>query len=127
LSSEKGLIGCNGNKGRCTAVYKDGTGRRAARAPFDSGVLSPFLPGRIDPGESKDEQATKQGRGGNLAGKTKDELLLIWLVFWIHLRVRRHPEESLPKYGLPLEAIALLLMGLTGHLDGFLSGVNGPG
>ena len=26
-----------------------------------------------------------------------------------------------------LEAIALLLMGLPGHLDGFLSGVNGPG
>src|SRR4029077_21119284 len=74
LSSEKGIIGCHGNKGRRTAVYKDGTGRRAARAPFDSGVPSPFLPGRIDPGESKDEQATKQGRGGNLPGKTKDEL-----------------------------------------------------
>ena len=53
--------------------------------------------------------------------------VLIWLVFWIHLRVRRHPEESLPKYRLPLEAIAVLLMGLPGHLDGFLSGVNGPG
>ena len=51
----------------------------------------------------------------------------IWLVFCIHLRVRRHPEESLPKYRLPLEAIAVLLMGLTGHLGGFLSGVNGPG
>ena len=53
--------------------------------------------------------------------------VLIWLVFWIHLRVRRHPEESLPKYRLPLEAIAVLLMGLPGHLYGFLSGVNGPG
>ena len=53
--------------------------------------------------------------------------VLIWLVFWIHLRVRRHPEKSLPKCRLPIEAIAVLLVGLTGHLGGFLSGVNGPG
>jgi len=52
---------------------------------------------------------------------------LIWLVFWIHFRVRRHAEESLPKYRLPIEAIAVLLVGLTAHLGGFLSGVNGPG
>jgi uncharacterized membrane protein len=53
--------------------------------------------------------------------------VLIWFVFWIHLRVRRHPEESLPKYRLPIEAVTVLLVGLTGHLGGFLSGVNGPG
>jgi uncharacterized membrane protein len=53
--------------------------------------------------------------------------VLIWLVFWIHLRVRRHPVESLPKYRLPIEAIGVLLVGLTGHLGGFLSGVSGPG
>jgi uncharacterized membrane protein len=53
--------------------------------------------------------------------------VLIWLVFWLHLRVRRHPEESLPKYRLPIEAVAVLLVGLTAHLGGFLSGVNGPG
>ncbi len=53
--------------------------------------------------------------------------VLIWLVFWIHLRVRRHPEESLPRFRLPIEAAAVLLVGLTGHLGGFLSGVNGPG
>src|ERR1700733_442973 len=52
---------------------------------------------------------------------------LIWLVFWIHSRVRRHPPESLPQYRLPIEAVAVLLVGLTGHLGGFLSGVNGPG
>jgi uncharacterized membrane protein len=51
--------------------------------------------------------------------------LLIWLVCWIHFRVRRHPEEFSPKYRLPIEAIAVLLVGLTGHLGGFLSGVNG--
>src|ERR1700681_913869 len=53
--------------------------------------------------------------------------VLIWLVFWIHLRARRHPEQSLPKYRLPIEAVAVFLVGLTGHLGGFLSGVNGPG
>ena len=53
--------------------------------------------------------------------------VLIWFVFWIHLRVRRHREESMPKYRLPIEAVAVLLVGLTGHLGGFLSGVNGPG
>ena len=51
--------------------------------------------------------------------------MLIWFVFWIHLRVRRHPEESLPKYRLPIEGVAVLLVGLPGHLGGFLSGVNG--
>jgi uncharacterized membrane protein len=53
--------------------------------------------------------------------------VLIWVVFWIHLRARRHPEGSLPKYRLPIEAVAVLLVGLTGHLGGFLSGINGPG
>ena len=53
--------------------------------------------------------------------------VMIWLVFWIHQRVRRFPERSLPKYRLPIEALAVLIVGLTGHLGGFLSGVNGPG
>jgi uncharacterized membrane protein len=53
--------------------------------------------------------------------------VLIWIVFGIHLRARCHPEQSLPKYRLPIEALAVLLVGLTGHLGGFLSGVNGPG
>jgi uncharacterized membrane protein len=52
---------------------------------------------------------------------------LIWLVFWIHLRARRSPRYPLPDIRLPIEAIAVLLVGLTGHLGGFLSGVNGPG
>ncbi len=53
--------------------------------------------------------------------------VLIWFVFWIHLRVQRRPEESFPKYRLPIEAVAVFVVGLTGHLGGFLSGVNGPG
>src|SRR5580704_4607602 len=35
--------------------------------------------------------------------------VLIWFVFWIHLRVRRDPEKSLPRYRLPIEAIAVFL------------------
>ena len=52
---------------------------------------------------------------------------LIWLVLWIHWRGRHHPDESLPTYRLPIEAVAVLLVGFTGHLGGFLSGVNGLG
>ena len=51
--------------------------------------------------------------------------VLIWLVFWIRWRARRLPERSLPKYRLPIEALAVLIVGLTGHLGGCLSGVNG--
>ena len=53
--------------------------------------------------------------------------VVIWLACWIHWRVRRHPAASLPTYRLPFEAVAVLLVGLTGHLGGFLTGVNGPG
>jgi uncharacterized membrane protein len=53
--------------------------------------------------------------------------VLIWLVFLIHHRARRNPQDHLPNFRLPIEAIAVLLVGLTGHLGGFLSGVNGPG
>lgn len=50
---------------------------------------------------------------------------LISLVCWIHWRVRREPHASLPGYRLPLEAVAVLVVGLTAHLGGFLTGVNG--
>jgi len=53
--------------------------------------------------------------------------VLIWTVFWIHWRARRRSEEFLPNYRLPIEALAVLIIVLTGHLGGFLSGVNGPG
>jgi heme A synthase len=53
--------------------------------------------------------------------------VLICFVFWIHLRLRRHPDESLPKYRLPIEALAVFVVALTGHLGEFRSGVNGPG
>jgi uncharacterized membrane protein len=53
--------------------------------------------------------------------------VLIWFVCWIHWRVRRHPSALLPAYRLPVEAFAVLVVGVTAHLGGFLSGVNGAG
>ena len=50
---------------------------------------------------------------------------LIWLVWWIHFRGRK-PERTLPRYRLPLEALAAAVVTLTAHLGGFLSGVNAP-
>jgi uncharacterized membrane protein len=52
--------------------------------------------------------------------------VMIWLVWWIHFRVRRHG-EGLPSYRISLELLAVAVISLTGHLGGFLSGVNGPG
>lgn len=51
--------------------------------------------------------------------------LLIWVTWWLHYRARRHGEPSLPLYRLPLEFVGVVLVALTGHLGGFLSGVNG--
>lgn len=53
--------------------------------------------------------------------------VLMWLVGWLHFRAARKPEQSLPGYRLPLEFVVVVLVALTGHLGGFLSGVNGPG
>jgi len=53
--------------------------------------------------------------------------LLICTVWFIHMRTRRKQEEILPGYRLPIEAMAVTVIALTGHLSGFLSGVNGPG
>jgi uncharacterized membrane protein len=53
--------------------------------------------------------------------------VLIWVVWFIHTRTRRKQQEVLPGYRLPIEAMAVVIVALTGHLGGFLSGVNGPG
>jgi uncharacterized membrane protein len=52
--------------------------------------------------------------------------VLIWVVWLIH-RTRRNHEEALPAYRLLIEAVAVAIVAVTGHLGGFLSGVNGPG
>ena len=52
--------------------------------------------------------------------------VVIWLVWWVHFRARRRA-EALPGYRLAVELLGIGLVALTGHLGGFLSGVNGPG
>jgi uncharacterized membrane protein len=52
---------------------------------------------------------------------------LIWLVWLIHFRARRSALLALPAYRLPIEIFAVLMIAITGHLGGFLSGVNLPG
>jgi uncharacterized membrane protein len=51
---------------------------------------------------------------------------MIWLAWWLHFRTRRK-EESLPRYRFVIEALAVVVVMVTGHLGGFLSGVNAPG
>jgi uncharacterized membrane protein len=52
---------------------------------------------------------------------------LIWLVWWIHFRASRKPGARLPNFRLPIELFAAVVVAVTAHLGGFLSGVNGPG
>ena len=52
--------------------------------------------------------------------------VVIWLVWFVHFRARRRA-EALPGYRLAVEFLGVGLVALTGHLGGFLSGVNGPG
>ena len=51
--------------------------------------------------------------------------VMICLVWWVHFRARRRA-EVLPSYRLAVELLGVGLIGLTGYLGGFLSGVNGP-
>jgi uncharacterized membrane protein len=50
--------------------------------------------------------------------------LLLWVVWSIHFRARRAGATDLPSWRLALEFIGVALIGVTGHLGGFLSGVN---
>jgi len=50
--------------------------------------------------------------------------LLIALTWWLHRRWRRAPGEFLPLGRLPVEILTVAVLTLTGHLGGFLSGVN---
>jgi uncharacterized membrane protein len=52
--------------------------------------------------------------------------LLIWIVCALHVRAQRKFGGILPGYRLPIEALGVALVTLTGHLGGFLSGVNLP-
>ena len=56
--------------------------------------------------------------------------LLVWKVWRIHFLARRRTgiiegaENALPPYRLIVELIAVVCVSITGHLGGFLSGVN---
>ncbi len=52
--------------------------------------------------------------------------VLIWLVWWLHYHSRQRA-RALPNYRLAIELFTVAMVALTGHLGGFLSGVNGPG
>jgi uncharacterized membrane protein len=53
--------------------------------------------------------------------------LMIWATWFIHRRTQRKPGGVLPGVRLPIELVAAAIVALTGHLGGFLSGVNTPG
>ena len=52
--------------------------------------------------------------------------VLIWVVWWLQFRCRSKPDRQRPRYLIPIEIMAALVIALTAHLGGFLSGVNGP-
>ena len=50
--------------------------------------------------------------------------VIIWASWWIHYRTRRSQGWSAPGWRVVLELAGVLVVALTGHLGGFLSGVN---
>ena len=58
-----------------------------------------------------------------LAGVSSAVILVVW---WAH-RSARGRKETVPSYVIALELLGVIAIGLTGHLGGFLSGVNGQG
>jgi uncharacterized membrane protein len=52
--------------------------------------------------------------------------ILIWLVCYLHIRLNKRAHDSFPVLRLALETVAVAVIAFTGHLGGFLSGVNGP-
>jgi uncharacterized membrane protein len=52
--------------------------------------------------------------------------VLIWLVWWAHFRARQQARPP-ASYRIAIELLAVIVVALTGHLGGFLSGVNGQG
>src|SRR3984893_7021555 len=51
---------------------------------------------------------------------------LIWLVCWLHIQEQRKPRFHSLGLRLTVEIVAVALTLLTGHVGGFVSGVNGP-
>jgi uncharacterized membrane protein len=52
--------------------------------------------------------------------------LLIWLVCWLHMKKQREPLSRSTGVRLTVEIVTVALTLLTGHVGGFVSGVNSP-
>jgi uncharacterized membrane protein len=50
-------------------------------------------------------------------------LVILWS-WWLHFRARRNAQAA-PAWRIAVELLGVLLLVITGHLGGFLSGVNG--
>jgi len=50
--------------------------------------------------------------------------VFILVSWWLHFKSRRDRSSALPLWRLPIECLGVALILLTGHLGGFLSGVN---
>jgi uncharacterized membrane protein len=53
--------------------------------------------------------------------------VLIWVVWLIHRRTQQRQRSVSARHLLLIEALAVAVLAVTGHLGGFLSGVNGLG
>jgi uncharacterized membrane protein len=51
---------------------------------------------------------------------------IIWFAWWLHWRARKG-QATRSRVVLVLEVVGVAAIALTGHLGGFLSGVNAPG
>jgi uncharacterized membrane protein len=74
-----------------------------------------------------------QLEGARIKGNLKLHLILalfssamIWLVCWLHIKEQRKPQFNSPGARLAVEFVAVAMTLLTGHIGGFVSGVNGP-
>jgi uncharacterized membrane protein len=75
-----------------------------------------------------------QLEGARLRGNLRLHLVLallssaaIWLLWWLHFRARRTQRLRAPAALMAAELATVILVALTGHIGGFLSGVNGLG
>jgi len=50
--------------------------------------------------------------------------VLVIASWWIHRRTRKSESLRLPAFRIPVELLGVAVIALTGHLGGFLSGVN---
>jgi len=74
-----------------------------------------------------------QLEGARIKGNLKLHLILalcssalIWIVCWLHIKEQRKPQFKSPGARLAVEFVAVAMTLLTGHVGGFVSGVNGP-